>query len=145
MLWTTFCDKNVQQSTSKLFLLSGLIKVHAPYEEFYSLKVLLLKLIKQNIGFAAISCIILSHILHWISARIPPGLTGKDGLDQNMHSFCLILFSEKGGGCCRGPLVWSISLDLWFCGKVLAQITEEAFTNAYYSLFRYKYHSRKMT
>ena len=92
MLWTTFCDKNVQQSTSKLFLLSEM------YEEFYSLKVLLLKLIKQNIGFAAISCIILSHILHWISARIPPGLTGKDGLDQNMHSFCLILFSEKGGG-----------------------------------------------
>lgn len=48
-----------------------------PCEEFYSLKVLLLKLIKQNIGFATISCIIISHILHWISARIPI-MSGQD-------------------------------------------------------------------
>lgn len=48
-----------------------------PCEEFYSLKVLLLKLIKQNIGFATISCIILSHILLWISARIPI-MSGQD-------------------------------------------------------------------
>ena len=104
-----------------------------PCEEFYSLKVLLLKLIKQNIGFATISCIILSHILHWISARIPDRIDGQTWFGSKHAFFLFDFIFGEGEGCCRGPLVWSISLDL------------KAFTNAYYSLFRYKYHSRKMT